>query len=354
MLKIAIRADGGVGIGMGHVMRCLSLARAFEKKGHEVYFFSKLIVGIDVIEREGFQVFRLNDMELETEINVIINLLKKYNINILVIDSYHVTEKYLLSLKQQVDKLVYIDDENKCLFPADVVVNGNLTAEYLGYRKYDYNQLLLLGPQYNLIREEFKDLPSRIIKKTVEFVMITTGGSDSFNITIKLLDMLLKVDCFSNVNFNVLVGSGFTNVEELVDLSKRNPRIRLFSNQSVNYYDFTEIKYSSVPDLMLNSDIAISAGGSTLYELAACGTPTLSFVLAENQRFLVSKMSELGYVIHLGWHNELDDKLLVTSLNLLIDDFDKRIEMSRKCQGLIDAWGTERIIKELTEGYCEF
>lgn len=346
MLKVAIRVDGGAGIGMGHVMRCLSLAKVFKENGHEVYFFSKLSVGIDVIKSKDFSVIRLEDSALENEVYAVTSLLMEYRIDILIVDSYNVNENYFISLRQHVDKLVYFDDENKIDIPADVIINGNLTAEYLGYRKYDDNQILLLMPEYNLIRDEFRDMPARIIKENVESVMITIGGSDSFNLTGKLLDVLLQADRFSNLEFNILVGSGFTDVDELIELSKIHTRIRLFSNQGVNIY--TEIRYSSVVDLMINSDVAISAGGSTLYEFAACGTPTLAFILAENQRFLVEKMAELGYVINLGWHDELDEKIVVDGLQLLINDYGKRIAMSRKGQSLVDARGAERIARVLT------
>lgn len=346
MLKVAIRADGGAGIGMGHVMRCLSLARVFKDNGHEVYFFSKLIDGIDVIESQGFSVVRLNNTVLENEVYDVIDLLKEYMIDILIVDSYKVNESYFISLRKNVDKLVYIDDENKIDIPANVVINGNLTAEYLGYSKYDTTQILLLGTEYNLIRDEFKDMPARIVKENVESVMITTGGSDNFSLTKKFLDMLLQADQFSNLRCNILVGSGFTNVDELIALSKIHTRIRLFSNQSVNIY--TGIRYSSVVDLMLNSDVAISAGGSTLYELTACGTPTLAFILAENQRFLVEKMAELEYIVNLGWHDELNQKVFVDALCLLINDYKKRIAMSRKGKSLVDTRGAERIVRVLT------
>jgi len=343
---MAIRADGGAGIGMGHVMRCLSLARIFKERGHEVYFFSKLSAGIDVIESQGFLVVRLDHSALENEVSAIIELLKEHKIDILIVDRYNVSGNYFISLRQYVDKLVYIDDENKIDMPVDVVINGNLTAEYLGYSMYDDTQILLLGPNYNLIRDEFKDMPARIIKKNIESVMITTGGSDSFNLIKKLLEVLLKADRFSNLQFNILVGNGFTNVAELIELSKIHTRLRLFSNQSVNIY--TEIRYSSVVDLMFTSDVAISAGGSTLYELAACGTPAMAFILAENQRFLVEKMSELGYVVNLGWHNELDEKVVVDGLQLLMNDYKRRMEMSRKGQRLVDTRGAERIARVLT------
>lgn len=344
--KIVIRADGGTSIGMGHVMRCLSLARAFKKNGHEVYFFSKLSGGIDVIESQGFSVIRLEDSVLENEVYAVTSLLKEYKIDILIVDSYNVSENYFISLRQQVDKLVYIDDENKMDIPVDVVINGNLTAEYLEYRKYDDAQILLLGPEYNLIRDEFKDMSARIIKGNVASVMITTGGSDSFNLTKKLLDVILKDDRFSKLEFNILVGNGFTNVNELIELSKIHTRIRLFSNQMVNRY--TEISYSSIVNLMLTSDVAISAGGSTLYELAACGTPTLAFILAENQSILVEKMAELGYVVNLGWYAALDEKTIIDGLHLLMNDYKKRSAMSRKGQSLVDTGGAERIVRLLT------
>jgi UDP-2,4-diacetamido-2,4,6-trideoxy-beta-L-altropyranose hydrolase len=168
MFKVGIRADGGKNIGMGHIMRCLSLARAFQRNGHKVYFFSKSDGGIEKITSENFEVIQLPSVEQETEglfydnsanlideAKEVITLYYKYQIDILLIDTYNISEEYFLTLKRHVGKLVYIDDVNKFSYPVDIVINGNITGEYMGYEKYDENQVLLLGPQYNMIRDEF-------------------------------------------------------------------------------------------------------------------------------------------------------------------------------------------------------
>jgi UDP-2,4-diacetamido-2,4,6-trideoxy-beta-L-altropyranose hydrolase len=361
MVRVAIRADGGKSIGMGHIMRCLSLASAFRKAGHSVCFFTKYDMGIELIEKEKFEVIRVpsddketegffygNSKQLVSEANVILRLLYQYKIDILVIDSYNITKQYFLTLSPYVSRLVYIDDENKSTYPVDVVINGNVTAAYLGYQKYNDNQVLLLGPQYNMIRDEFKKIVTKDVRDNVEEIMMTTGGSDPYNMTGKLLNIFLKSDCFSRIKFNVLVGGGFTTSRELINLSHISDQVVLYSTTVVDTSGL--IRHSTISEMMLRSDIAIAAGGSTLYEFAACGVPVLAFVLAENQQFLVEKMAQLEYIINLGWYNQICEKQIVDSINYLMSNYAARSKMSSKCLDLVDGLGTERIVKELTKG----
>lgn len=362
MARVAIRADGGKGVGLGHIMRCLSLAKAFRRAGHFVYFFTKFNMGISLIEKETFEVIRIpseekaaegffygNSEQLVDEADIILGLLHKYNIDILIVDSYNITNQYFLTLKSSVGCLVYIDDENKSTYPVDVVINGNITAADLGYRKYADNQVLLLGPQYNMIRDEFKNISPRGIRENVEEIMITTGGSDPYHMTEKLLNFLLNNDYFSKVRFNVLVGGGFTTSQELIHLSKNHDQVVLYSNMVA---DTSQImRHSSISEIMLRSDLAISAGGSTLYEFAACGVPVLAFIVAENQRFLVEKMEHLGYIVNLGWYNQICEEQVVDYTRSLINDYAVRTQMSSKCLGLVDRLGTERIVKELAQKF---
>ncbi|OAM92876.1 UDP-2,4-diacetamido-2,4,6-trideoxy-beta-L-altropyranose hydrolase [Pelosinus fermentans] len=362
MVRIAIRADGGKGVGLGHIMRCLSLAKAFRKVGHLVYFLTKYNMGISLIEKEKFEVIRIpseekeregffygNSEQLVSEAQVILKLLHQYKIDILIIDSYNITNQYFLTLKSYVSCLVYIDDENKSTYPVDVVINGNITAAYLGYRKYNNNQVLLLGPQYNMIRDEFKNISPRGIRENVEEIMITTGGSDPYHMTEKLLNTFLNNDYFSKVRFNVLVGSGFTTSQDLIHLSQDHERVVLYSNAIADTPGL--MRYSTISEMMLRSDIALSTGGSTLYEFAACGVPVVAFIVAENQRFLVEKMEHLGYIINLGWHNQICEEQIVDRTRRLMNDYAARAKMSSKCLELVDSLGTERIVKELTREF---
>lgn len=350
MNTVAFRADGGQKVGMGHIMRCLSLAKEFRKNGFRVYFMSKYEQAIKKVQEEGFDVFKLPNDEiailegfncgsinkLDEEAKDIIKLIKKHNIEILFIDTYNVTEKYFLDIKPHVNKLAYIDDINKFVYPVDILINGNITGEYMNYKKYSEDQIMLLGPKYNLIRDEFRNLPDREINKEVKEVMITTGGSDPYNMTLKLLKILLEDDEIGNLRFNVIVGGGFTNKEELRNISKRNENVILYEN------------VKKMSEIMLRSDIAISSGGSTLYELCVCGTPTLTFIMAYNQKFIVEKMSEFGYFQSLGWYNEICKNKLLKLIQELKTDYDFRKKIKAKTQKLIDCRGIERIVQILT------
>ena len=359
MVRVAIRADGGGNVGLGHIMRCLSLANAFRQAGHLVYFFTKYNMGIQLIEKEKFKVIPIpseekqtegffygNSAQLAAEAEVISMLLQQYKIDILIVDSYNITKEYFLTLKSDVRRLVYIDDENKLTYPVNVLINGNVTASYLGYQKYDAEQVLLLGAQYNMIRDEFENIVVKGIRDKVEEIMITTGGSDPYNMTGTLLNIFLNNDYFSKVRFNVLVGGGFTNSQNLIHLSQNNEQINLYSNTVTDSPEF--MRTSTISEIMLRSDLAISAGGSTLYEFAACGIPVLAFIVAENQRLLVEKMDHLGYIINLGWYNQIIGEKIVDSTKGLMNDYARRAKMSSQCLGLVDGLGTKRIVEELT------
>lgn len=358
MLSIAFRADGGKNVGLGHIVRCLSLARAFRRNGCKVYFFSKLDEGIEKARHENFVVVRLpsavqeteygNPTHLADEAHQMISLLQEYNIDVLVIDTYNVSKEYFLTLKPYVTRLAYIDDVNKFLYPVDIVINGNITGQSLGYKKYDQKQVLFLGTEYNMIRDEFSNIPPRTVRTNVEEILITTGGGDPYNLTGKLLDSLLQEEEFVNVRFNVLIGSGFTDCEYIGDLSKKYDNVFLYAN-SVLSHKLLGIIYSEVSAIMMRSDLAISAGGSTLYELAACGTPALAVILADNQEGIVHKMDELGYVINLGWYNQLDEGQVLVRLREMMNDYQRRKVMSDKGQRLVDGKGTDRLVLSIIQ-----
>jgi UDP-2,4-diacetamido-2,4,6-trideoxy-beta-L-altropyranose hydrolase len=320
MYNIAIRADGGPETGMGHIMRCLSLAKEFKRAGCTVCFFSKYEEGIRKISSEGFEIIELESYK---------------NFNLMVIDTYNVSEKYFFDLRSQINKLAYLDDINKFDYPVDILINGNITGEYFGYKKYCENEVMLLGPKYNLIRDEFKSIPARVINDEINEIMLTTGGSDPYDLSIKFTNLFSENTNLKDLKLNVIVGSLFKNKSKLRDLSEKNKNIVLHEN------------VKNISEIMLRSDIAISSGGSTLYELCACGTPTLAFVMADNQEFLVEKMAELGFVESLGWYNALAEEYLAKSIKELCNDYDKRKEVSKRMQELVDGEGAGRVVKEI-------
>lgn len=349
MYNICIRADGSPQIGMGHIMRCLSLAKEFRKMGCTVYFLSKYKEGISKIISEDFQVIELkservsdktglfygSSIELEKEILEINLFTKRYDIDLVIIDSYNITKDYFITLKTFINKVAYIDDINSFSYPVDFLINGNITGEYLKYIKYYEHETTLLGIEYNLIRDEFKDLPKRKVNEKINEIMITTGGSDPYNISVKLLKILLKQEKYHLLKINIIVADGFNNKQELKNISETNSNVVIYES------------VQSMSRIMLNCDFAISAGGSTLYELCACGTPTLAFIMAENQKFIVEKMTELGFVDSLGWYNEFSEEELLSRLEKVSMDYKSRTKVVERMQHLVDGKGASRVANVL-------
>ncbi len=349
MMKVGIRVDGSTNIGMGHIMRCLSLAKGFRNASIDVYFLSKFEQGILKIREEGYEAIELTHhseihteefyygdvLSLKEETDEIIQRLNVLNLDILFIDSYNVTEEFFLKLKPFVKKLCYIDDINKFTYPVDVLVNGNITGESLGYKRYYEDEILMLGVKYNLIRDEFKNLPERIVNRGVKEIMITTGGSDPFELSLRLAGTIIASGWLKDIVINIVAGRGFTNLDSLRDLSQKNANVVIHEN------------VSKMSELMLKCDIAITAGGSTLYELCACGTPALAFIIAENQKEVVDMLCDKGYIQSLGWHNEFTDLEFLNALELLCKDYGKRVSCSKKMQKLVDGEGVRRIVDEL-------
>ncbi len=346
MRAIGFRVDGSPSIGMGHIMRSISLAKKFHSQGYIVYFLCRQQEGANRIKSEGFEVVMLRGQDsniegigfnygdassLSTEVEELGDILKELNIQMLFIDSYNVSFEYFIKIKSLVNKICYIDDLNKFDYPVDVIINGNICAEDLNYKKFSKDEILLLGLKYNLIRDEYKNIPHRTIKREVKDIMITTGGSDPYHITDKILSSFLESAYFKEIKLHVIVGSGFKTVDKLSGIANINQNVILYK----------DIKKMS--EVMLKSDIAISAGGSTLYELCACGTPSMAFIVADNQKNIVECMAKQNYIQSLGWHYNLTSEKLREQLKALIADYKLREKMSLSMQSALDGEGVDRI-----------
>lgn len=340
-MKIAIRADGSSNIGMGHIMRTLVLAKELKRyKNNEVYYvcriekeyfqdshqsykngiLSKYIKGIERILSEGFNVKFVRE-------NNLLQDLKNISADILITDSYDVDEEYFNTTKTMVSKTAYIDDINLHYFNVDFLINQNLDAEDFNYR-VNKDTKLILGTKYLMIREEFKDVPEKNIKGKVSDIMITVGGADPYGVTEKLLSYVKNL----NYNFHIIIGPSFQN-NDFID--------RIYAS-NMNFY-----RNADMCKIMQKSDIAISACGGTLYELAVCGVPTLGIIIADNQQGIAEKMNNMGIIKNLGWYDKINENIVVKSINSLSENCELRKIIGAKGRGLIDGKGAQRIAKIL-------
>lgn len=332
---IFIRADANSKIGTGHVMRCLSIAQVFAQRGEKVVFITADHKGDELITRQGYTTVCLDTewTDMESELPYLINLIEKHKPSLFLIDSYYVTNNYFEILFGYVST-VYIDDLNVSCWNVDYLVNYNIFAETFDYSAYcNTRTKLLLGPQYAPLREEFKKIPPHEIKSDVTDILVSAGGADPEGITERVMTEICQKH--SQMMFHFVVGA-------------LNPRIeRIQCSKPSNVILHINEKYMS--KLMEKCDVAISAAGTTLYELCATGIPTITYTLADNQLAAAEQFYEKGIMLNAG-DCRTDARFILRLESLfcrIIEDVSYRQILSTKMQSFVDGNGAERIIRTI-------
>lgn len=347
---VVIRADANSKIGMGHVMRCLSVADALVKRGEEVLFVTADDTPVPLLTKKGipYRVLHTDYADMEAELPKLWNALSELpqgsgaallqrNTSILV-DSYYVTEKYLAALKSRITT-IYMDDIYAFSYPVDMLINYNIYGEEMGYEKDAAfaDTKLLLGTEYVPLREEFSAAEQQRTAANCG-ILITTGGSDSFNLAGQLLMEAMKYDALKEKEYHVVSGSLNPHIGELQALAQKHENIHIHCN------------VTNMAELMAESEVALSAGGSTLYELCAMGVPVIAFSFAENQERLVQTFVKRGIAQYGGNYRTDGNKMIqntIAGLETLLEDENLRTEYRKKARTLVDGKGADRIAEAI-------
>ena len=314
---IYIRTDGNSKIATGHLVRCLCIAQALESLKKSVCFLVSDKDSFSLLKDLAESVFcgykfsfdvkiletaKYDDLELE--INELSNLLKSdvslltgqeafqaKNFSsdkpILFVDSYFVTESYFSSLKPFA-KIAYMDDLRAFDYPVDLVINYDVIppAREQEYQlSYTNAGTSLLGAKYTPLRSQFQNQKVSL-RGQIKNILITTGGSDPYNFTPALSDYLLSLGL--NIEIHVVVGRLFKNIETLEELSKQYSSLHLHYN------------VSDMAALMKQCDYAVSAAGTTLYELCALGILAISISMADNQIPMAETFADVDAISYAG------------------------------------------------------
>ena len=323
-LKVIIVTEGGKIGGLGHIQRCLAISQAFEEKRIKSTF---IVNGDTSIKRalkgKNYQIYNWLKRK-----KVFFELVKKFDIAI--IDSYLGDINFYQKLSELVKVPVYLDDNRRLDYPRGVVVNGGIHAKNIRYPKKK-NIRYLLGNRYAPLRKLFWEAGVRKIKQKIKSVMVTTGGNDPQNVMPKIAQFL-KVH-YPALKKNIIIGNAFQNIDQIkkeVDLK----------TGLIYFPDAKKMK-----EVMVHSDIAISSGGQTLFELARVGVPTIAFRQAENQKLNLETWDKEGFIEYAGDYTHLEKKLSQSLDRLsLKKDRGKRMRAGMK---LVDGQGARRIREAL-------
>jgi len=327
-----ILTEGGSGIGMGHITRCLSLYSGLEEacKKPELLInaHEAAAAALEKYRAENIN-FRICDWNGGGLAGIIAGA------ETVFVDSYLAPRAVYETICASARAAVFLDDYNRLDYPGGLVVNGAICAADINYSKTG-SARYLLGPKYQPLRKEFWDIQAPPVKSEVENIMITFGGGDIGD----LAPAVLKLVCadFPSLKKHVIIGGNSPNRTETENGA---------DNNTFFYYDLSA---SEMLGVILKSDAAISAAGQTACELARAGIPAVIVQTAGNQRYNIAGLVKTGTAEFAGNFDEPDIAALISKkLRALAANAGTRREMSENGKKLIDGNGVRRIMNEAFE-----
>ncbi|MCI8447427.1 MAG: UDP-2,4-diacetamido-2,4,6-trideoxy-beta-L-altropyranose hydrolase [Eubacterium sp.] len=341
---IYIRTDANEVIGAGHVMRCLSIADALRNAGKKICFITFESNTKILAEQRGFPSIVLDSSwnQLEQEIPLIRQLLKITGTQeqAVLVDSYFVTEAYMTELGQ-LAKVIYIDDLCAGHLTCDLLINYSLYAQDMPYSQFYTDTKLLLGCRYVPLRDSFWHIEPKKTAGRADDILVLTGGSDTVHFALNFVKAVLEKQrqCLTGRRFHIVCG--FYNPDRL--------KIEKLCQNADNLVLYQNI--SNLREIMCRADIAVSAGGFTLYELCACGTPVITYASADNQMNNIQKFSASGLMQYSGDARRADYSYpeLLEKIEALSADLVQRQQVSYKMQQIVDGGGAGRIAEIVLE-----
>jgi UDP-2,4-diacetamido-2,4,6-trideoxy-beta-L-altropyranose hydrolase len=264
-----------------------------------------------------------------------IALARSTGATLIIADGYCFGSAWQKQIRASGLRLLLIDDNGQAdEYHADVILNQNLWAKSSLYASRDPRTRLLLGTRYALLRREFLAAPAeRTIREPARKVLVTLGGSDPDNVTMKVVEALRQLKAIEAVV--VIGGSNPHSALLKATLGAGDSALRCV------------IDAPRMPELMAWADVAVAAAGSTVWELAFMGVPTVLVVTANNQAGIAEALHGEGVSLSLGFNPMLTAARIAAALRGLLADSSLRQEMSRKGRQLVDGLGVDRVLTSL-------
>jgi UDP-2,4-diacetamido-2,4,6-trideoxy-beta-L-altropyranose hydrolase len=331
-MKFCFRADASLHIGSGHVVRCLTIADALVKQGHESYFICRQHQGnlIAFVRQRGYMVYVLPEPALnnsdslseyqrwlgvteQQDAQETLDILKEHPVDWMIIDHYGLSIVWQQIVRQQVNWIVAIDDLANRQHDANIILDCGLANTPEDYAKLNKRKgLYLTGPSYALLRPEFRTkrlwlepYPKSYNHENLR-ILVNLGGIDKDNLTGTVLELLSHSQSRQHLSVTVVMGINAPWKESVVELSKKLP-----------FHSTVLINANNMADLMVEHDLAIGAAGSTAWERCCLGLPTIMICMADNQKMIAKYLHDLGVAI------SIDQSEICSELLLILDQLDQ-------------------------------
>ncbi|MNJ96135.1 UDP-2,4-diacetamido-2,4,6-trideoxy-beta-L-altropyranose hydrolase [compost metagenome] len=350
--NIAFRVDASLLIGTGHLMRCLTLADELMMHDMHSCFISRhMPIHLrDLITNKGHEFVFLDTMQDDS---VLGNLAHSKWLGIsqeadardtmvalssrvwdwLVVDHYGLDISWERLLRNLVRRILVVDDIADRQHDCDVLVDQNLYVDM--DRRYNDKVPedcdLLLGPQYALLRKEFRHLREQMRpgRTCVKNLLVFFGGVDADNCTGRVIDALSGMN-LTGVHISVVIGAQ-QPFREQIEVTCRK------------YGFICYIQTDRMAELMAEADLAIGAGGSSCWERCCVGLPALLVSLADNQIEIAKALDLSGVCSYVGTFNMASTSVLRDAIGNLLISPEKVNRLSQKAFSIVDGLGATRV-----------
>jgi UDP-2,4-diacetamido-2,4,6-trideoxy-beta-L-altropyranose hydrolase len=336
--RILFLADAGPQVGGGHVMRCLTLARALTARGAECAFVESRAAA-PILRRFGWPAQTLLAMAATEGTEGLFAYARQFaemfQPDLVVIDHYGASDGDEASLRRELRHIVVIDDLAGRAHHCDLLVDPSYGRRPEAYRTLTPSHCrLLTGPAYALVRPEFASARQRALSRRAKHgptarALISLGLTDVGSITERVVEALLPV--LGEMRLDVTLGAAAPSLEPLAALSETDRRVRLW------------IDTDEMASLMADADAAIGAGGSSVWERATVGLPSITLILADNQRDMAERMAEAGLTLALDATTPDFAARLAEAWSELAADREQRWRLAERAAEVCDGQGAERV-----------
>lgn len=357
---IAFRVDSSSQLGNGHVMRCLTLAQALAGRGERCIFICANLDGGRHLwlEAQGFPVLLINASDTHDEISdaeasaaKIVALDEK--ISWLVVDVYRLSARWHRQLRPLTERILVIDDLCNRDYDCDLLLDQNFGSQAQAYQARGValeqccvgSQFALLRPEFATLRRNIREIRrERNKKQQLNRLLISMGGTDFHNFSLRLLQSLETFIAQSDALVTVVVAANAPHLQAL----------RAYISQQKNI-ELT-VDAANMGQLMHKHDIAIGASGASTWERCCLGLPTITFVTAENQKLVATKLAEAGAIC--TWHGATED---ITALRDYLNRQIQRLstdtlyyqQVVDSALAICDGTGVIRILKKMGIGVAK-
>lgn len=356
-MKIAFRVDASSQIGTGHFMRCLTLADVLKQSGAEVRVVSRHLPEHlrEMLAAKGHAFALLESAQNDAALDELthahwlgashaqdaadtIQALSDQAWDWIVVDHYALDSCWESMLRQTAKRILVIDDIADRQHDCDMLLDQNYYADmdvrYIG--RIPAHCLLLLGPRYALLREEFRQLREQVKPRRgpVNRVLVFFGGVDADNYTERAVEALSEINILS-LHVDVVIGA-------------QHPCREQVKAACVQHGFFCHVQTDKMAELMAAADLAIGAGGSATWERCCLGLPALLVALADNQIYIAKALDLLGACIYIDTAKTTGVPIMRNAIASLLSTQGQIIALSKKAYSLVDGLGVDRVCQEMS------